>query len=108
MVKKSALLEETYKDFVRSGALLNEDEKAQIREINEQLSSLTNEFRDGLMSLTQETVVFVDDKEKLAGLSDSRIESLANAAKSRDKEAPICHCSDEHYTPVYLSGAGKP
>ncbi|MFD2633183.1 M3 family metallopeptidase [Idiomarina piscisalsi] len=84
--EEKRLLEETYKDFVRSGALLNEDEKAQIREINEQLSSLTNEFRDGLMSLTQETVVFVDDKEKLAGLSDSRIESLANAAKSRDKE----------------------
>lgn len=80
------LLEETYKDFVRSGAQLNEQEKAQIREVNEQLSSLTNEFRDGLMSLTQETVVFVDDKAELAGLSDSQIQSLANAAKSRDKD----------------------
>ncbi len=80
------LLEETYKEFIRAGAQLNDEEKAQIREINEQLSSLTNEFRDGLMSLTQETVVFVEDKEKLAGLSESRIESLANAAKSRDKE----------------------
>ena len=80
------LLEETYKDFVRSGALLNEQEKQQIRDINEQLSSLTNEFRDGLMSLTQENVVFVEDKAKLAGLSDSRIQSLANAAESRDKQ----------------------
>jgi len=80
------LLEETYKDFVRSGAQLNEQEKAQIREVNEQLSSLTNEFRDGLMSLTQETVVFVEDKAELAGLSDSQIQSLANAAKSRDKD----------------------
>jgi len=80
------LLEETYKDFVRSGAQLNEQEKAQIREVNEQLSSLTNEFRDGLMSLTQETVVFVEDKAELAGLSDSQIQNLANAAKSRDKD----------------------
>lgn len=80
------LIEDYYKDFVRSGALLTEEEKSQIRAINEQLSSLTNEFRDGLMSLTQETVIFVDDKEKLAGLSDSRIKSLANAAASRDKK----------------------
>ncbi|MAK71770.1 MAG: dipeptidyl carboxypeptidase II, partial [Idiomarinaceae bacterium] len=80
------LLEETYKDFVRSGALLNDEEKAQIRDINEQLSSLTNEFRDGLMSLTQENVIFVEDKSQLAGLSDSRIQGLANAAESRDKE----------------------
>lgn len=80
------LLEETYKDFVRSGAQLNEQEKAQIREVNEQLSSLTNEFRDGLMSLTQETVIFVEDKAELAGLSDSQIQNLANAAKSRDKD----------------------
>lgn len=80
------LLEETYKDFVRSGALLNDEEKAQIREINEQLSSLTNEFRDGLMSLTQENVIYVEDKAQLAGLSDSRIQGLANAAESRGKE----------------------
>ncbi|MGM0524737.1 MAG: M3 family metallopeptidase [Pseudomonadota bacterium] len=80
------LVEEYYKDFVRAGARLTDAEKKQIRDINEQLSSLTNEFRDGLMSLTQETVVFVEDKEQLAGLSDSRIKSLANAAESRDKE----------------------
>ncbi|RUO77916.1 M3 family metallopeptidase [Idiomarina seosinensis] len=80
------LVEEYYKDFVRAGARLTDAEKEQIREINEQLSSLTNEFRDGLMSLTQETVIFVEDEEQLAGLSDSRIKSLANAAESRDKE----------------------
>lgn len=80
------LLEEYYTDFVRSGAKLSDADKQKIRELNEQLSSLTNQFRDGLMSLTQETVVFVDDKEKLAGLSESKIESLANEAESRGKK----------------------
>ncbi|WP_404399571.1 M3 family metallopeptidase [Idiomarina seosinensis] len=83
--EEQRLIEEYYKDFVRSGALLSDQEKAQIRDVNEQLSSLTNDFRSGLMGLTQETVIFVEDKEQLAGLSESRIKGLANAAESRDK-----------------------
>lgn len=83
--EEQRLIEEYYKDFVRSGALLSDQEKAQIRDVNEQLSSLTNDFRSGLMELTQETVIFVEDKEQLAGLSESRIKGLANAAESRDK-----------------------
>lgn len=79
------LLEDTYKSFVRAGAELNDEEKQKIRNINEQLSSLTTEFRNSLMKLTQENVIYVDSKEQLAGLSESQISSLASAAESRDK-----------------------
>ncbi|KXS34204.1 MAG: peptidyl-dipeptidase Dcp [Idiomarina sp. T82-3] len=78
------LLEDTYKSFVRSGAQLSDADKQKIRDINEQLSSLTTEFRNNLMNLTQENVIYVKDKAELAGLSDSRIRSLASAAESRD------------------------
>lgn len=78
------LLEDTYKNFVRAGAELSAEQKQKIRDINEQLSSLTTEFRNSLMKLTQENVVVVESKEQLAGLSDSQISSLANAAESRD------------------------
>ena len=80
------LLEDTYKGFVRAGAELNDEQKQQIRDINEELSSLTTEFQKSLMALTNENVIVVDDKEQLAGLSDSKIASLAKAAESRDME----------------------
>lgn len=80
------LLEDTYKGFVRAGAELNDEQKQQIRAINEELSSLTTEFQKSLMALTNENVIVVDDKEQLAGLSDSKIASLAKAAESRDME----------------------
>ncbi|MGM0630278.1 MAG: M3 family metallopeptidase [Pseudomonadota bacterium] len=80
------LLEDTYKNFVRAGAELDDEQKQQVREINKELSSLTTEFQKSLMALTKENVIVVDNKEELAGLSDSKIASLAEAAESRDME----------------------
>ncbi|EKE84235.1 M3 family metallopeptidase [Idiomarina xiamenensis] len=78
------LLESYYQNFVRAGANLSDADKQRIREINETLSSKTNEFRDNLMTLVQENVIVVDNKEDLAGLSDNQIANLAKAAESRD------------------------
>lgn len=78
------LIEDTYKGFVRAGAELNEEQKARIREINSELSSLTTEFRNNLMSLVDENMVVVEDKAELAGLSDSQIAQLAATAEAKD------------------------
>jgi len=78
------LVEDYYKGFVRAGAQLNESEQEQIRALNKELSSLTTEFQKSLMALVQENLIVVEDKAELAGLSDSRIESLAKAAEARD------------------------
>ncbi len=37
-MKRKKLLEDTYKDFVRSGAALSPDDKDKLRKINEELS----------------------------------------------------------------------
>lgn len=78
------LVEDYYKQFVRAGAQLNDEEQTQIRELNKELSSLTTEFQKNLMALVNENLIVVEDKAQLAGLSDARIESLAKAAESRD------------------------
>lgn len=75
------LLKDTYQRFVRAGALLTDSEKQQVRELNTQLSSLSSDFRDNLLSLTSENLVVVEDKEALAGLSDSQIGSLKKLAE---------------------------
>lgn len=78
------LIEDTYKGFVRAGAELNNEQKTRIREINSELSSLTTEFRNNLMSLVDENMVVVEDKAELAGLSDSQIAQLAATAEAKD------------------------
>ncbi|KFZ28836.1 dipeptidyl carboxypeptidase II [Pseudidiomarina atlantica] len=78
------LIEDTYKGFVRAGANLNEEQKQRIREINSEMSSVTTEFRNNLMTLVDENLIVVEDKAELAGLSDSQIASLAKTAEAKD------------------------
>ena len=77
------LLEDTYRDFVRAGAQLSEQQKKRMREINERTSTLTTKFQDNLLEITKERAILVDDKEKLDGLSSDRIAAANEAAKER-------------------------
>ena len=83
---QAKLLEDTYVGFVRSGAKLNQQEKEQIRELNSQLSDLTLKFGDNLLAETNAFEIIIEDKAKLAGLSDSVIEAAAATAKERGHE----------------------
>ncbi len=80
------LLKETHRDFVRAGALLDEEAQARIREINERLSSLTTQFQENLLAITRERSVLVDSEEELAGLSADRISAAREAARERGHE----------------------
>ena len=82
------LLDETYKEFVRKGALLPEDKMARMKEINLRISELQTQWGDMLTSATNDAVVWVDNKEDLAGLSDADIEQCAKDAENRGKKAP--------------------
>ena len=82
------LLEETYKDFVRKGALLPDDKMARMKEINMRISDLQQQWGDMLPDATNDAVVWVDSKEQLAGLSEADIAQCAKDAESRDKKAP--------------------
>ena len=82
------LLEETYKEFVRKGALLPEDKMARMKEINMRISDLQQQWGEMLPDATNDAVVWVDSKEQLAGLSEADIAQCAKDAESRGKKAP--------------------
>ena len=82
------LLEETYKDFVRKGALLPEDKMARMKEINLRISELQQQWGDALQAATNDAVVWVDKKEDLAGLSEADIAQCLKDADSRGGKAP--------------------
>lgn len=80
------LLEDTYRDFVRAGALLTDEEQQRMREINERVSTLTTQFDENLLKMTNNRVVLVDDVEELDGLSEDRIAAASEAAEAKGHE----------------------
>ncbi|MBO7109001.1 MAG: M3 family metallopeptidase [Prevotella sp.] len=82
------LTEETYKEFVRKGALLPDDKMERMKEINKRISDLQTEWGDMLPDATNDAVVWVDKKEDLAGLSEADLAQCQKDAESRGGKAP--------------------
>lgn len=80
------LIEVYYQRFVRAGAQLTEEEKVAIRALNEEHSTLTNNFSQNLLAETKKIAVVVDTKAELDGLSESQIASAAAAATEAGHE----------------------
>lgn len=73
------LLEETYKGFVRGGANVPAEKQARFREINEQLSLLSLRFGNNVLGATNQYKLVVDDKAKLAGLTEDQLAAALEA-----------------------------
>jgi len=81
--EQAMLLEEYYKRFVRAGAQLSAADQATLRDLNKRLSSLGVTFRQKLLAATKAGALVVDDKSKLAGLSDAEVEAASRDAAER-------------------------
>ena len=77
------LLERCHTRFVRAGAKLAEPDKARLRQLNEQIASLTTKFQQNLLKATKDSAVVVDNVSDLDGLSREQIGAAAEAAKAR-------------------------
>lgn len=83
--EQNRLLERYYKEFIRSGAALNDQQKSQLREINKQLSAAELLFVQNVLAETNSYQKFVTKKEELKGLPQSVIEAAADEAKTAGK-----------------------
>jgi peptidyl-dipeptidase Dcp len=77
---QAKLLENTYKDFVRGGALLDAAGQARLRAINAELSQLSLRFRDDLLQQTNAFDLTITDPARLAGLPERVRAGAAEAA----------------------------
>ncbi|RGN36625.1 M3 family metallopeptidase [Bacteroides oleiciplenus] len=84
--EQQRLLEETYKDFVRSGANLSPEKQARLREINKQLSTLGLKFSDNILNENNAFKLYIDKEEDLAGLPEWFCQSAAEKAKEDGQE----------------------
>ena len=77
------LTEQTYKDFVRSGANLSKEQKKELAKINEELSLATVEYARNLLAASAEFEMVLESSEALDGLPTS----VRNAAREAAEEA---------------------
>lgn len=82
------LLDEIYKGFVRSGANLDSDKKAELEKINARLAVLQQQFVQMNIDARNKAMVAVEDVNDLAGLSEAAINQCAADAKEAGIAAP--------------------
>ncbi|HKO48843.1 MAG TPA: M3 family metallopeptidase [Polyangiaceae bacterium] len=82
--ESAQLLARTHLQFVRAGANCSDADKARLRQINGQLSSLTTQFQQNVRQATQAGAVVVDDVADLDGFSAEQIGAAAAAAQARN------------------------
>ncbi|HWZ79518.1 MAG TPA: peptidyl-dipeptidase Dcp [Candidatus Sulfotelmatobacter sp.] len=77
------LVEYYYEEFIHAGANLSEADKAELKKLNEEESTLSAAFSNKLLAATKAAAYVTEDKSALAGLSDTRLKGTAQAAKDR-------------------------
>ena len=84
--ESSYLLERYYKDFVRAGAKLSDQDKTKLKAMNAELASMQTTFEQNVLKEKNASSVVVDDRAELAGLSDNQVAAAVAAAKDEHKE----------------------
>ncbi len=81
---QARLLQKTYDAFVRSGALLDAEKKARLKEINEQLSLTAVKFGNNILAENNNFILELTDEE-LDGLPSGVRDAAQEKAKSMGK-----------------------
>jgi peptidyl-dipeptidase Dcp len=81
--EQAKLLDVYYKGMVHAGAELPLARQAQLKTINQQLSTLQTEFGQKLLAAAKAGALHVDDASALAGLSEQQLAAAQQAAKDR-------------------------
>ena len=81
--ESAQLLSRYETNFVRAGARLSPADQAELKKLNEQISTLTTRFRQNVLEATKQGAVEVDDVAELDGLSPEEIGAAAEAARTR-------------------------
>ena len=72
-----------YQKFVHAGANLSDADKAELKKLNEEESTLSHAFSSKLLAATKTAAFVTTDRNALAGLTDTRLKGAEQAAKER-------------------------
>ncbi len=77
------LLDDTYKGFVRSGALLDNDKQARLREISQELSTINPNFMNNVSKSSEAFELLITEETKIEGLPESAVDAARQAAQEK-------------------------
>ncbi|MBQ8154687.1 MAG: M3 family metallopeptidase [Prevotella sp.] len=97
--EEKMLLDNCYEGFVRSGALLDEDGKAKLRQLTEEASMLSLQFSQNLLKENKAFTLHITDEAQLDGLPDTAREAAALTAKEQGKEGWVFTLDMPSYSP---------
>ncbi len=97
--EQSTLLEKKYKSFARNGALLNDDKKARLREIDSELAKLKLTFGENVLAETNNYQMHLTNPEDLSGLPEGTVEAARQLAESLEKEGWVFTLDYPSYIP---------
>jgi len=92
-----------YKKFVHAGANLSDADKTKLKKLNEEESTLSNDFITKLLAATKDAAYVTTDKTALAGMTDAQIATAAEAAKDRKKQGWVLPLQNTTQQPDLVS-----
>lgn len=98
--EQKTLLNETYKGFVRNGALLNEEDKKKLEKIDIELSVKSLNFGQNVLAATNAYFKHITNKEDLAGIPEPILAQYAEEAKERELEGYAITLQYPSYIPA--------
>jgi len=97
--EQATLLDKKFKSFSRNGALLSEDKKLKLREIDTELARLKLTYGENVLAETNAYQLHITNEKDLKGLPEGTVEAAHSLAKSKDLEGWIFTLDFPSYIP---------
>ena len=97
--EEKMLLDNCYEGFVRSGALLDEDDKQRLRQLTEEASMLSLQFSQNLLKENKAFQLHITDEAQLDGLPETAREAAALTAQEQEKQGWVFTLDMPSYSP---------
>ena len=97
--EQATLLDKKFKGFSRNGALLNEEDKQKLREIDAELAKLKLTYGENVLAETNSYQLHITNEEDLKGLPIDAKEMAASLAKSKNLEGWVFTLDFPSYLP---------
>ena len=97
--EQATLLDKKFKGFSRNGALLNEEVKLKLREIDTELAKIKLTFGENVLAETNNYQLHIINEDDLKGLPEGAKEMAASLAKSKKLEGWVFTLDFPSYLP---------
>lgn len=97
--EQATLLDKKFKSFSRNGALLSEEEKLKLREIDTELAKRKLTYGENVLAETNNYQLHITNESDLKGLPDDTKEMARSLAKSKELEGWIFTLDFPSYLP---------